>query len=266
MQKQNNEFYFQIISLLLSIIVVHSVYVLLVRPAAQHEIQASLVAAEETGAYEVPRTLPIVIKDFEQEACFILMFWSLAIIGFKLRSVGRERLLLNLQINGLDKDTRVLPEDAIQLIKPFDALPDQQRRGLLPRTLRLALARFSVTGTVESATDAVIDTCNTENARLDSELSMIRYITWAIPSIGFIGTVRGIGAALGMAHEAVQGDIAGVTSALGVAFNSTFVALLISMIVMLFMHQLQQMQERLVLDAKEFSENHLLSHLKVVRN
>ena len=266
MQRQNNEFYFQIISLLLSIIVVHSVYVLLVRPAAQHEIQASIAAAEETGAYEVPRTLPIVIKDFEQEACFILMFWSLAIIGFKLRAVGRERLLLHLQINGLDKDSRVLPEDAVQLIKPFDALPDEQRRGLLPRTLRLALARFSVTGTVESATDAVIDTCNTENARLDSELSMIRYITWAIPSIGFIGTVRGIRAALGMAHEAVQGDIAGVTSALGVAFNSTFVALLISMIVMLFMHQLQQMQERLVLDAKEFSENHLLSHLKVVRN
>ncbi|MFK8047488.1 MAG: MotA/TolQ/ExbB proton channel family protein [Halioglobus sp.] len=266
MQRQNNEFYFQIISLLLSVIIVHSVYVILVRPAAQHEMQLAVAAAEETGAFEVPRTLPIVIKDFEQEACFILMLWSLAIIGFKLRQVGRERLLLHLQINGLDKDARVLPEDAVQLIRPFDALPLEQRRGLLPRTLRLALARFSVTGSVQSATDAVIENCNNENDRLDSELSMVRYITWAIPSIGFIGTVRGIGAALGMAHEAVQGDIAGVTSALGVAFNSTFVALLISMIVMLFMHQLQQMQERLVLDAKEFSENHLLSHLKVVRD
>ena len=57
---------------------------------------------------------------------------------------------------------------------------------------------------------------------------MIRYISWAIPSIGFIGTVRGIGEALAQADKAVQGDIAGVTQSLGVAFNSTFIALLIS--------------------------------------
>ena len=35
--------------------------------------------------------------------------------------------------------------------------------------------------------------CEAESDRLDSEMSMIRYIAWAIPSIGFLGTVRGIG-------------------------------------------------------------------------
>jgi biopolymer transport protein ExbB/TolQ len=104
--------------------------------------------------------------------------------------------------------------------------------------------------------------CSNENDRLDSELSMIRYITWAIPSIGFIGTVRGIGAALGQAHEAMQGNIAGVTSSLGVAFNSTFIALLISMVVMFFMHQLQLVQERLVLDTHDYCENRLIRFLK----
>ena len=61
---------------------------------------------------------------------------------------------------------------------------------------------------------------------------MVRYITWAIPSIGFIGTVRGIGDALGQAYKAVEGDISGVTVSLGVAFNSTFVALVLSIIMM----------------------------------
>ena len=60
----------------------------------------------------------------------------------------------------------------------------------------------------------------------ESELSMLRYLVWAIPSIGFIGTVRGIGVALQRADEALTGDISGVTSALGVAFNSTLVALI----------------------------------------
>ncbi|MBD3646403.1 MAG: MotA/TolQ/ExbB proton channel family protein, partial [Pseudomonadales bacterium] len=106
------------------------------------------------------------------------------------------------------------------------------------------------------------ETCESESERLDSELSMIRYIAWAIPSIGFLGTVRGIGQALGQAHKAVQGDIAGVTQSLGVAFNSTFVALLISIVVMFLLHQLQLAQERLVLDAEDYCDNRLIRHLQ----
>ncbi|MFT7266945.1 MAG: biopolymer transport protein ExbB/TolQ, partial [Porticoccus sp.] len=98
--------------------------------------------------------------------------------------------------------------------------------------------------------------------RLDSELSMVRYIAWAIPSIGFIGTVRGIGEALSQAHKAVEGDIAGVTASLGVAFNSTFIALVISIFLMFIVHQLQLAQERLVLDTHNYCDNNLVRRLK----
>jgi biopolymer transport protein ExbB/TolQ len=92
---------------------------------------------------------------------------------------------------------------------------------------------------------------------------MVRYIAWAIPSIGFLGTVRGIGQALGQAHQAVQGDIAGVTQSLGVAFNSTFVALLISILIMFLMHQLQLAQERSVLKAENYCDDRLIRYLQV---
>ena len=91
---------------------------------------------------------------------------------------------------------------------------------------------------------------------------MIRYLGGAIPSSGFLGTVRGIREALGQAHKAVQGDIAGVTQSLGVAFNSTFVALLISIIIMFLLHQLQLTQERLVLDSENYCDNRLVRHLQ----
>lgn len=262
MRSNNNEFFYQLISLLLAVIVVHVVYVAVVRPLAEQDISNSRLAAEQEGIYEVPRTFVIVIKDFEQEACFILMIWALSIMAYKARITSQEKRMFNMQINELSEGSRILPEDANQLLRPLDSLPAIQKELLIPRTLRTALTRFAVTGNVQTATDSVTETCNTEGDRLDSELSMVRYITWAIPSIGFIGTVRGIGAALGQAHEAVQGNIAGVTSSLGVAFNSTLVALLISMIVMFFMHQLQQTQERLVLDTRAYSEINLLRHLK----
>ena len=91
---------------------------------------------------------------------------------------------------------------------------------------------------------------------------MIRYIAWAIPSIGFLGTVRGIGQALGQAYRAVQGDIAGVTQSLGIAFNSTFVALLTSIVIMFLVHQLQLAQERKVLDTEKYADSRLIQHLQ----
>ena len=91
---------------------------------------------------------------------------------------------------------------------------------------------------------------------------MVLYIAWAIPSIGFIGTVRGIGEALSQAHKAVQGDIAGVTASLGVAFNSTFIALIISIFLMFIVHQIQLAQERLVLDSHDYCDSNLVRYLK----
>jgi biopolymer transport protein ExbB/TolQ len=105
--------------------------------------------------------------------------------------------------------------------------------------------------------------CQAEGERLDSELSMIRYIVWAIPSIGFIGTVRGIGQALALAYQAMEGDITGVTQSLGIAFNSTFVALLLSLVLMLFVHQLQLLQERLVLETQDYCGTRLIRHMEV---
>ena len=70
------------------------------------------------------------------------------------------------------------------------------------------------------------------------------------------------GEALAQAHKAVEGDIAGVTQSLGVAFNSTFIALLISIVVMFVLHQLQQAQERVVLDTQTYLDRQLIRHMQ----
>ncbi len=133
---------------------------------------------------------------------------------------------------------------------------------MLPRTLLAGLQRFHATRSIQGASTIASEVCEAESDRLDSELAMIRYIAWAIPSIGFIGTVRGIGDALTQAHRAVQGDISGVTASLGTAFNSTFIALLLSLGIMFVLHQLQLRQERLVLDTEGYVDEHLLQHLQ----
>jgi biopolymer transport protein ExbB/TolQ len=260
-----SEFLFQIFALLLALIVVHTVYVSTVWPRAEAVMKAQQerVAAGDTSSQ--PQSVWVILKDYEQESEVILFLWCIAIMGYKAARLREERAVFGRVLVQVPAGTSILPEDAREYLRPIQALPAEVRGCLLPRALIAGLGRFAVTHSVQDVSGAVRETCATEGERLDSELSMVRYIAWAIPAIGFIGTVRGIGMALSEAYRAVEGDIAGVTDALGVAFNSTLVALLLSILLMFLVHQLQLAQERLVLGAQSYCEDRLLPYLKLTR-
>ena len=264
MNKKNMpvEFVYQLFALIIAIIIVHAFYVSIVRPNAAEIVAAQNIEAASNPAYVRERSTWVLIKDMEQEACFILMFWALAIMGYKGREILRERQLLEVDLVPIAEGMRILPEDTREFARQVQALPEDRQRMLLPRALLSALRRFDTTRSIADVSNSTNTIFESEADRLESELSMIRYISWAIPSIGFIGTVRGIGEALAQADKAVQGDIAGVTQSLGVAFNSTFIALLISIFLMFLVYQLQLLQERLVFDGQNYVEDKLIRHMK----
>jgi biopolymer transport protein ExbB/TolQ len=256
------EFIFQLFSLIIAIIIIHGIYVSVIRPNATAILAQEAIEMNANPDYVPERSTYVVLRDFEQESCFILMAWALALMGFKANLARQERQVMQFDLIPSTAGTSILPEDTREYSRPIQALSEQQQAFLLPRTLLTALHRFRSTRNIQDVSNTVRASCASESDRLDSELSMIRYIAWAIPSIGFLGTVRGSGQALAQANKAAQGDIAGVTQSLGVAFNSTFVALLISILIMFLLHQLQLTQERLVLDSETYCDNRLVAHLQ----
>ena len=254
---------YQVFSLIVSIIIVHAVYVSVIRPRAEIDMEKQHAALKADKAAVMERSVYIILKDYEQESCFVLMFWALAIISYKAVSTIRQRALLNLELIPIAEGMRILPEDTRALSRHIEALPESKQQALLSRALLAALHRFSSTRNIQDASNATHSYCEAEADRLESELAMLRYIAWAIPSLGFIGTVRGIGDALAQAYKAVEGDIFGVTTSLGVAFNSTLIALLISLLLMFLVHQLQLIQERYVQDTETYCEENLTRHLYV---
>jgi len=257
------ELIYQVASLLVAFIFVHGAYVTVIRPNAEsfQRQEALLMAAD--SQYVQQRNFYVVIKDYEQEACFILMLWAFAILGFKGMQSFRQRRMLGLNILQLPATLPIGPEDIKPLLTRLGELSPAVSDLLLPRALRTGILRFGATFNIQDSATAVRNTCESEMERLESELSTIRYIAWAIPSVGFIGTVRGIGSALSQANRAVAGDITGVTQSLGVAFNSTFIALIISIVLMFFIHQLQLTQERLVLDTENYCDDQLISRMRI---
>jgi biopolymer transport protein ExbB/TolQ len=258
----STEFIYQLFALMISVIIVHGMYVGIVRPYADRDLAEQAINMQEDAEYIANRSIWIVIQDFEQEACFILMLWAFAILGYKASNAVNERKLIDLEMLPDHIGEKITPESSRVISKTIKELPQSYKRLFLSKLYIAALDRFAFTSSIQDVSSLTNKMCENENERFDSELSMIRYIAWAIPSVGFIGTVRGIGEALGQAHRAVDGDIAGVTQSLGTAFNSTFVALLISIVIMFLLHQLQSLQERLVYEYSSKVDEDLINRMQ----
>jgi len=278
------------IALVFSVILVHMIYIGYVRPEANTLIEIS----QAEGRQAVPRDVVVIVKDYEQEICFILLLWGCFLITNSYREILKTKYLYSVDLiedidkSSLDVDSIVdLIEDIdkssldvdsiVDLIEDKDKdiidvdgiiekldkqIPKDCLSSPLVQTLRSSLWRYAATRNVQNLSDAIESNLDALAVRQDSENTMIRYLIWAIPSIGFIGTVRGIGQALSMADQALAGDISGMTDSLGVAFNSTLVALLISIFLMFLYHQLQRLQDTQILDTQEYCEKYLLSRIR----
>ena len=130
---------------------------------------------------------------------------------------------------------------------------------------RLLEVFASRTESVEDAKSVVFEFYDLREEILDSRLQLVNFVLWAIPSIGFLGTVRGIGQALADADQALSGNIAGVALNLGVAFNSTFVALLLSLILTFLSTSLRGRDYDRLVRSKQFISEALGSYLTRIR-
>lgn len=259
--------------LVASFTITHLLFEGVIRPNA-----AIAVAAEGTTAMQ---NLYVIFKDLEQQLCISAAIYCIFLMAYKLVSlVGeedfytRDFLQGNFSItntsanNGADADDE-LAEIAVtgdQPVLDIDSALATLENSKYKDNSAIAtwincLKRYKNTHNVQHASDAIESSVEALAMQLESGNNMIRYIIWAIPSIGFVGTVRGIGQALAQADEALAGDIAGMVASLGVAFNSTFVALLISLLLMFLLHILQSRQDQMVINTQRSCEKNLLAHL-----
>jgi biopolymer transport protein ExbB/TolQ len=159
-------------------------------------------------------------------------------------------------LDGLGSDRTHL----IAALKEFDASEEYKDTSLL-RTIRTAIRRLIITDNVQNASDAIDQTIEALAAKNENELAILKYICWAVPSIGFVGTVRGIGAAMAQADSAVAGNIGPMTESLGIAFNSTLIALTISIGLMMVLFFLQSKQDTHIEKIQGFCEEKLIQRI-----
>lgn len=160
--------------------------------------------------------------------------------------------------------------------EPFAADDHPFRDRLVIRMLRavyeaFVMASIQPQGARErgSLYDVLDKTTQNRLKQLESKMASILYLAWALPSLGFIGTVLGIGDALLNAGDMLtpntdlQKDaIQTITLSLGTAFDTTLVALLLSLVLMLMIYLFRMWEERVVLDFQSRIMDELISRLR----
>ncbi len=160
---------------------------------------------------------------------------------------------MELGLLGLDEDTLLLPDDVKTARKKLPEVPEKLRRSLPVRLLTVGLLRARAHWSATDVSAAIQAEADLAQEETSTYYSNIRYLAWAIPSIGFIGTVLGIGWAMG--DLTMLGDDQGQSMAtagehLSVAFDTTFVALAASLMLMYVMQHVEAMDDRLLVEAK----------------
>ena len=89
------EFLYSLGSLLAAVIVVHAIWTAWVRPNAQAVLTVQAEGMRQDPNFVSERSLFVIMKDWEQETCVILMIWAMAIIVLKNRSTRREQEMLD---------------------------------------------------------------------------------------------------------------------------------------------------------------------------
>jgi biopolymer transport protein ExbB/TolQ len=136
----------------------------------------------------------------------------------------------------------------------------------LPRLINRIVTLIQHDRPVEQADSVLTASVELYLHEIDLRYSLIRYVVWAIPTLGFIGTVIGISLALAFAGQVDLQDptlLAELTKRLAVAFDTTLLALILAAILVLGQHIIQAMEERALNRGGQYVLDNLVNRLHV---
>ncbi|GAA5218262.1 MotA/TolQ/ExbB proton channel family protein [Corallincola platygyrae] len=201
-----------------------------------------------------PFTIPVLM--------WLVFAFGMAELWFRLDAASEEERQLSLQLLPEDEQTMLLGRDLGALYSRLQTIaPDC----FLPRLLRRVILQFQSSGSLSQANTIFNSSLELYQHEIDLRYNIVRYISWLIPTLGFIGTVVGIALALADAGAAPKFDdpelLKQVTLSLGLAFYTTLLALLMSAILVLVTHVAQGREERALNLSGQYCLDNLINRL-----
>jgi len=198
-----------------------------------------------------------------QYLTYVFFFWGIFAINELMSKIKYEKQSFDLEFLPTKEQWVLSPEDVNDLkIKMINY--EKNHKFLMTGIIRKACTKFRANNSISDVLEIVARSVKINQDKSDGRQSLIRYLAWALPSVGFIGTILGISQGLGLADKASDPEVLGqITSAMYVAFDTTLVALILSIILMWFYHRLQEDEEELHSDMEEYIIENLINRIHI---
>jgi biopolymer transport protein ExbB/TolQ len=200
-----------------------------------------------------------------------LAIWAGVILGVKTRALANQRRSFSLDLLPEAIAPRITVDNARIFEQHLEQAARPLGRNFLTERLLRALSTFRSRRSTPEVLEQLAAQAGSDAAAVESSYTMVRVFIWAIPILGFIGTVIGIGAAVSgfstsvaaaVDLEVMKSSIGAVTSGLGVAFDTTLLALVVSILIMFPASSLQKAEEDLLVRIDQWCETQLTRRLQ----
>jgi len=207
---------------------------------------------------------------------YVIVFftsWSAMILLVKMSKIRLQRRALSINLLPTEDPGFVLtPASAQNVLENLYRTVDDPQRFLLTKRIHNALANLRNIGRVGDVDELLSTQAENDEGIVDSSYTVIRGLIWAIPVLGFIGTVQGLSGALGSfwgvvshADDVVQmrGALQGVTGGLSTAFETTLIGLVAALAIHLMMILVRRREEQFLDACKDYCQKHVVGRLRL---
>ena len=207
-----------------------------------------------------------------QHATIFLTFWSTAILFMKWRKLANQRRLLNYDFIPIRPDFVLGPATVDQVLHLIYGVVDFPRKFTLTNRIVIALSNLKNLGRVSDVDDIFRSQGDTDESQMESSYTILNGFIWAIPVLGFIGTVLGLSEAISAFGGVLQGEggmdqiksaLRLVTGGLATAFETTLVALVAAMVLQLAMTFLKRNEQNFLDDCSEYCLMKVVNRIRI---
>lgn len=209
-----------------------------------------------------------------QFVTMFLFFWALSILFVKWRKLSLQRKALELAAIPSQADFILNPESTPPVLERIHTLVDSTANFLLLNRIERALSNLKNIGQISDVSNILQTQAEYDEEQVTSSYSLVSGFVWAIPVLGFIGTVLGLSVAIGSFSttlkaggdmESIRTSLESVTLGLATAFETTLVALVCALILQLLITYLQGRESEFLDDCNDYCHANVVARLRLIR-
>ncbi len=222
---------------------------------------------------EMPIGRMFLDRGFTPYAMTFLFCWSLTIALIKWRKLRFQKQTISTRIIPSELDFILSVTTVDQVIDNMLIAVDDAKKFILFNRVFTALSNLRNLGNISDVDEMLRSQADLDESTMETSYALLRGFIWAIPVLGFIGTVMGLSIAIGGFGDvlsktadptALAESPKEVTGGASTAFETTLLALLFALILQLIVTFLHKGEEEFLDECSEYCQRNIVGKLRIM--